>query len=53
MAAITGTQSRAASLHESMYSNRVSFIRGTARKVGSGTKVSISAVTAVGDYTRS
>lgn len=38
---ITRTQSRAASLHESMYSNRVSFIRRAARKVGFGSKVSI------------
>jgi len=35
------TQSRAASIHESMYSNRVSFIRRAARKVGLGSKVSI------------
>ncbi|KAH9930806.1 plasma-membrane proton-e [Amylocystis lapponica] len=38
---ITRTQSRAASLHESLYSNRVSFIRRAARKVGFGTKVSM------------
>ncbi|KIO19126.1 hypothetical protein M407DRAFT_245531 [Tulasnella calospora MUT 4182] len=34
---LTRTQSRAASLHESLYSNRVSFIRRAARKVGFGT----------------
>ena len=33
---ITRTQSRAASIHESLYSNRVSFIRRAARKVGFG-----------------
>ena len=38
---ITGTQSRAASVHESLYSNRVSFIRRAARKVGFGQKVSM------------
>jgi len=38
---ITRTQSRAASIHESMYSNRVSFIRRAARKVGFGQKVSM------------
>ena len=38
---ITRTQSRAASLHESLYSNRVSFIRRAARKVGLGGKVSV------------
>ncbi|KAF7318824.1 Plasma membrane ATPase [Mycena chlorophos] len=38
---ITRTQSRAASLHESMYSNRVSFIKRAARKVGFGQKVSM------------
>ena len=38
---ITRTQSRAASIHESMYSNRVSFIRRAARKVGFGQKVSV------------
>jgi H+-transporting ATPase len=36
---MTRTQSRAASLHESMYSNRVSFIKRAARKVGFGGKV--------------
>ncbi|PPR06522.1 hypothetical protein CVT24_001441 [Panaeolus cyanescens] len=35
------TQSRAASIHESLYSNRVSFIKRAARKVGFGTKVSV------------
>jgi H+-transporting ATPase len=35
------TQSRAASLHESLYENRVSFIKRAARKVGFGQKVSI------------
>ncbi|KAH9924051.1 plasma-membrane proton-e [Fomitopsis serialis] len=38
---MTRTQSRAASVHESLYSNRVSFIRRAARKVGFGTKVSM------------
>ena len=38
---ITRTQSRAASIHESLYSNRVSFIRRAARKVGFGTKISM------------
>ncbi|KAF8633141.1 hypothetical protein AX17_004642 [Amanita inopinata Kibby_2008] len=38
---ITRTQSRAASIHESMYSNRVSFIRRAARKVGFGGKVTV------------
>ncbi|KAG9309991.1 hypothetical protein JVU11DRAFT_10025 [Chiua virens] len=38
---ITRTQSRAASIHESMYSNRVSFIRRAVRKVGFGRKVSM------------
>ncbi|KIY53238.1 plasma-membrane proton-e [Fistulina hepatica ATCC 64428] len=33
------TQSRAASIHESLYSNRVSFIRRAARKVGFGGKI--------------
>ncbi len=35
------TQSRAASIHESLYSNRVSFIRRAARKAGLGAKVSV------------
>jgi H+-transporting ATPase len=35
------TQSRAASLHESMYSNRTSFIRRAVRKVGFGQKVRV------------
>ena len=38
---ITRTQSRAASIHESLYSNRVSFIRRAARKVGLGGRVHI------------
>ncbi|KAG5644206.1 hypothetical protein DXG03_008869 [Asterophora parasitica] len=38
---ITRTQSRAASLHESLYSNRVSFIKRAARKVGFGGKVTM------------
>ncbi|KAF9009884.1 plasma membrane H+-transporting ATPase [Cyathus striatus] len=33
---MTRTQSRAASIHESLYSNRVSFIKRAARKVGFG-----------------
>jgi len=33
------TQSRAASIHESLYSNRVGFIRRAARKVGFGANV--------------
>jgi H+-transporting ATPase len=35
------TQSRAASIHESLYSNRVSFIKRAARKVGFGGKISM------------
>lgn len=38
---ITRTQSRAASIHESMYSNRVSFIKRAVRKVGFGQKISM------------
>lgn len=38
---LTRTQSRAASIHESLYSNRVSFIKRAARKVGFGSKVSM------------
>ncbi|KAJ7082245.1 hypothetical protein B0H15DRAFT_994043 [Mycena belliarum] len=38
---IVRTQSRAASIHESLYSNRVSFIKRTARKVGFGQKISM------------
>ena len=38
---IVRTQSRAASIHESLYSNRVSFIKRAARKVGFGAKVSV------------
>ena len=33
---LTRTQSRAASIHESLYSNRVNFISRAARKVGFG-----------------
>ncbi|KAI0337386.1 plasma-membrane proton-e [Trametopsis cervina] len=40
---ITRTQSRAASLHESLYSNRVSFLRRAANKVGFRQKVSVKA----------
>lgn len=36
---ITRTTSRAASIHESLYSNRVSFLRRAARKVGFGQKI--------------
>ena len=36
------TTSRAASIHESLYSNRVSFLRRAARKVGFGQKVNIN-----------
>jgi H+-transporting ATPase len=35
------TVSRAASIHESLYSNRVSFIKRAARKVGFGGKISV------------
>jgi H+-transporting ATPase len=38
---ITRTTSRAASIHESLYSNRVSFIKRAARKVGFGGRISI------------
>ena len=38
---ITRTQSRAASIHESLYSNRVSFLRRAAHKVGFRQKVSV------------
>ena len=38
---LTRTTSRAASVHESLYSNRVSFISRAARKVGFGGKVSM------------
>jgi H+-transporting ATPase len=37
------TQSRVASIHESLYSNRTSFIRRAARKVGFGQKVRVKA----------
>jgi H+-transporting ATPase len=36
---IARTQSRAASLHESLYSNRVGFLRRAARKVGFGNRI--------------
>jgi len=36
---MTRTQSRAASIHESLYSNRVSFIKRAARKVGFGGRI--------------
>ncbi|KIY53270.1 plasma-membrane proton-e [Fistulina hepatica ATCC 64428] len=36
---IARTQSRAASINESLYANRVSFIRRAVRKVGFGTKI--------------
>jgi H+-transporting ATPase len=36
------TQSRAASIHESLYSNRVSFLQRAAKKVGFGGKVRIA-----------
>ncbi|KAI0676214.1 plasma membrane H+-transporting ATPase [Trametes maxima] len=38
---MTRTTSRAASIHESLYSNRVSFLRRAARKVGFGQKISM------------
>lgn len=38
---MTRTQSRAASIHESLYSNRVSFIKRAARKVGFGGRISM------------
>lgn len=38
---LTRTQSRAASIHESLYSNRVSFIKRAARKVGFGGRISV------------
>ena len=38
---LTRTQSRAASIHETLYSNRVGFLRRAARKVGFGQKVSV------------
>ena len=37
------TQSRAASIHESLYSNRTSFIRRAVRKVGFGQKIRVKA----------
>ncbi|KZT24844.1 plasma-membrane proton-e [Neolentinus lepideus HHB14362 ss-1] len=39
---LTRTTSRAASVHESLYSNRVSFIRRAARKVGFGQKIKMN-----------
>ncbi|EIN08166.1 plasma-membrane proton-e [Punctularia strigosozonata HHB-11173 SS5] len=36
---MTRTQSRAASVHESLYSNRVGFLRRAARKVGFGNRI--------------
>ncbi len=38
---ITRTQSRAASIHASLYSNRVSFIKRAGRKVGCVQKISM------------
>lgn len=38
---LTRTQSRAASIHASLYSNRVSFIKRAARTVGLGGRVSM------------
>ena len=38
---LTRTQSRAASIHESLYSNRVSFLSRAARKVGFGGRISV------------
>jgi H+-transporting ATPase len=38
---LSRTQSRAASIHESLYSNRVSFIKRAARKVGFGGRISM------------
>ena len=38
---LTRTQSRAASIHESLYSNRVSFIKRAARKVGLGGRIHV------------
>lgn len=35
------TQSRAASIHESLYSNRTSFIRRAARKAGFGHRIRV------------
>jgi H+-transporting ATPase len=40
----TGTQLRAGSVHESLYSNRTSFIRRAVRKVGLGQKVRVKEV---------
>ena len=40
---LTRTPSRAASIHESLYSNRTSFIKRAARKVGFGGKVHMKA----------
>jgi H+-transporting ATPase len=38
---VTRTQSRAASVHASLYSNRVGFLRRAARSVGFGRKVNV------------
>ncbi|EJC97611.1 plasma-membrane proton-e [Fomitiporia mediterranea MF3/22] len=38
---LTRTQSRAASIHESLYSNRVGFIRRAARRVGLGGRIHV------------
>ncbi len=38
---ITRTQSRVASINESLYSNRVSFIKRAARKVGFGGRITM------------
>lgn len=38
---LTRTQSHVASIHESLYSNRVSFIKRAARKVGFGGRVTM------------
>ena len=38
---MTRTRSRAASIHESLYSNRVSFIKRAARRVGFKAKISM------------
>jgi H+-transporting ATPase len=40
-APVTRTQSRAASVHASLYSNRVGFLRRAARRVGLGGKVRV------------
>jgi len=40
--ALSRTRSRAASIHESFYENRVNFIKRAARKVGFGSKIKMS-----------